>query len=368
MSSFKLLALAVIMGAGMPAALAQNDAPSTLYRLTDKSTWQRGCFEPCLCPISLEAPVSGTFVLTPEPSPALFATYTLTEIRWMVTQGDQKLSLTGQGTYRIRTGGEPAHQLLLDLQSSEGTSEHYDSGLIPGGSEFPAIDIIASINGMYCFDTAIHVVAEPAKPATVYRLGKGSTYQQGCFDRCACPLREPVPITGTFLLAFEEQNPLFTVYSVSNIDSYVTDYGDVRHLSGSGTYEVGGEFAITHRLRLELRTNAGPVEPFDSGYRIGGSEFPAIDIEFGLAGEVCLDTVIRLLAKPVGDFDLSGSVDQSDFGSFQACLSGPSTPPPDDQCDLADLDDDGDVDQADFGLFQRCITGPDALMDPACAQ
>lgn len=29
-------------------------------------------------------------------------------------------------------------------------------------------------------------------PSTVYRLGEGSSYEQGCFDPCDCPLREPL--------------------------------------------------------------------------------------------------------------------------------------------------------------------------------
>jgi hypothetical protein len=68
------------------------------------------------------------------------------------------------------------------------------------------------------------------------------------------------------------------------------------------------------------------------------------------------------------DFDKDGDVDQSDFGHFQACLSGPSSPQYDSSCQDAKLDDDGDVDQLDFGVFQACVTGAGAAIDPACIQ
>src|SRR6266536_5228778 len=51
---------------------------STLYRLNEDSTFQQGCFPPCLCPIMIAAPVKGTFVLTPTGFDGLFTTYAVT--------------------------------------------------------------------------------------------------------------------------------------------------------------------------------------------------------------------------------------------------------------------------------------------------
>ena len=57
-----------------------------------------------------------------------------------------------------------------------------------------------------------------------------------------------------------------------------------------------------------------------------------------------------------GDFDRDGDVDESDFGLFAACRSGPAVAfgP---GCDQYDADGDGDVDQDDFGAFQLRLTG-----------
>jgi hypothetical protein len=47
--------------------------------------------------------------------------------------------------------------------------EHYDSGTIPGGSEFPAIVIEISVHGQYCFDTVMRIHAKPSMTMTVDR-------------------------------------------------------------------------------------------------------------------------------------------------------------------------------------------------------
>ena len=56
-----------------------------------------------------------------------------------------------------------------------------------------------------------------------------------------------------------------------------------------------------------------------------------------------------------GDFNHDNRVDQTDFESFKACVSGPAIPCTD-GCRDKDLDGDNDVDQTDFGLFQVALT------------
>lgn len=68
-----------------------------------------------------------------------------------------------------------------------------------------------------------------------------------------------------------------------------------------------------------------------------------------------------------GDLDHDQDVDQSDFGIFQACYSGPGVPQPDTDCIDALLDSDEDVDQDDFGVFQACMSGANVPADPDCA-
>jgi L-ascorbate metabolism protein UlaG (beta-lactamase superfamily) len=67
-----------------------------------------------------------------------------------------------------------------------------------------------------------------------------------------------------------------------------------------------------------------------------------------------------------GDFDRDGDVDQTDFGRFQACLTGSGASQDAAECRVARLDDDLDVDQDDFGLFQSCISGPNKAANPDC--
>jgi hypothetical protein len=76
----------------------------------------------------------------------------------------------------------------------------------------------------------------------------------------------------------------------------------------------------------------------------------------GDAADVCLDTPpgwpVDGIGCLVGDFDLDGDVDDSDYEAFGACVHGP-TGSPGPTCGVdADLDGDGDVDLGDFGEFQ----------------
>ena len=83
------------------------------------------------------------------------------------------------------------------------------------------------------------------------------------------------------------------------------------------------------------------------------------EIRYTLAGP-CADSAI---VKP--DFDCDGDVDQTDFGVFQACMSGPgnaSTP----ACTHARLDGDLDVDNDDFDLFIGCVSGADVPATETC--
>src|SRR5438309_843737 len=77
---------------------------SALYRLNKDSTFERGCFPPCLCPVLIGAPVTGTFVLTPTGFDGLFSTFAVTGVDWVVPIGGTDTVVTGSGTYRI--GGE----------------------------------------------------------------------------------------------------------------------------------------------------------------------------------------------------------------------------------------------------------------------
>lgn len=65
------------------------------------------------------------------------------------------------------------------------------------------------------------------------------------------------------------------------------------------------------------------------------------------------------------DSDDDGDVDQSDFGSLQACLRDQGVPVPF-GCQAWDLDGDGDVDRIDYALFEGCSSGPAVAAAPDC--
>lgn len=365
-----LLSVIVVLSTQHPA-LGGRPEP-VQYRLTPKALYHHGCLAgPCLCPVANPVPIAGTFVLTLIDQDMVSTTYALSQIDWHVAFPDKPLHLTGHGTYRITGDFTLTHQIELFLTGSDGVERRFDSGMIIGGGEFPLIDIYAPLADVICVTAAIQVIAEPAPepvgPATVFLLVPPGTYQEGCFLWCDCIVRDPEPIKGTFLLSHLEENPLFSKYAVWDI-RWTYPLGDTVHqITGAGTYELGGEVALVQQMDLQLAVDRGPAERVYSERVSGGAIFPAIEIDIG-TNTGCFDRIIRLRARPAGDFDLDGDVDQVDFGAFQACISGPKVPQKDLACVMCDLDGDNDVDQNDFGVFQRCLSGPDIPMKRDCVQ
>jgi len=134
------------------------------YALAPESTFQRGCFPPCLCPLQVPRPISGTFTLVELGPGPLFTEFAVVNVDWLVAESGwwPALPVRGVGTYRV--GGEFAvqQQLSLDLIVNDKDQAHFDSGLVLGGGDFPRISSLISIDGMRCFDTVIDVRARPA--------------------------------------------------------------------------------------------------------------------------------------------------------------------------------------------------------------
>ena len=149
-----------------------------------------------------------------------------------------------------------------------------------------------------------------------YTLGKGSTFAWGCFDFCDCAIFER-PLAGSFTLRDLGFDGLYQRYAVLQFVG-ATPGGELR-LTGSGTYRVGGEVAITQQLTLDLSADKGPVRHFDSGVVPGGGGFPKIDVTVSLHLEpVCIDTVIHVVAAPISPTGVGG-----DPGIGFACAPNP---------------------------------------------
>ena len=297
--------LAAALTATVPEAAAQADASSTtIYRLEKTSSFQRGCFPPCLCPVMESGSERGTLALTLTGSDGLFDVYRVSEVNWKVSLPSGDLRVTGSGTYRV--GGEFAvqHRLELDLKVGDNPVEHFDSGLVAGGGGFPRLDITISVHGQVCFDTVIHVDASPVPQSQIqlYRVLPESSFQRGCFGMCDCPVTEQA-LRGSFYLVPVDQNPLFTEYSVALVNWLVGPLAEDAASSGFpvtgfGSYHVGGEVAVQHQMGLDLQVGTEAPAFFDSGLVSGGSNFPRIDIEITNEANSCVSTVIDLHAKP----------------------------------------------------------------------
>jgi hypothetical protein len=136
------------------------------YRLVEPSAFSQGCIPPCNCP-TLALPIHGTFRLVPLAPGPLFAEFAVVNVRWTVPRSAQlgkRIRIRGSGTYTV--GGEFAveQQLALDLTIAGEGPMHLDSGLVPGGGEFPARIDVSILTGGSCMGTSINVHAVQEQP------------------------------------------------------------------------------------------------------------------------------------------------------------------------------------------------------------
>jgi hypothetical protein len=141
-------------------------------------------------------------------------------------------------------------------------------------------------------------------------------------------------------------------------------------------------------VRIRCRTDRYPTDVFDGelvadvgGAPWGAGSYDHVDLIPGATyyyGSFAYDEVPNYTENPVtatavapassqpGDFDGDNDVDQTDFGFFQACLTGSGVVQNDPECVSARMDTDPDVDNDDFGLFQVCFSGANVPADSAC--
>src|SRR6266487_4969861 len=162
-----------------------------------------------------------------------------------------------------------------------------------------------------------------AQTGTLYRLNQDSAFQQGCFPPCLCPIMIAVPVEGTFVLTPTGFDGLFDIYAVTDVNWLVSIGGTNTTVTGSGTYKIGGEFALQQELSLDLQVGGGKAQHFNSGLVAGPAPFPEIKITISVNGQVCFDTVLDVSASPVplGQIHPYCLLDGSTFqrGCFEAC-------------------------------------------------
>jgi hypothetical protein len=283
---------------------AQSATPPVLYRLDSGSSYSHGCYPPCLCPLFTTNDIRGTDTLTFDHQDPLFTWYRVENVNWTVTINGTDTPITGSGTYK--RGGQLAvqHQMTLDLSVGGAPKETFDSGLVGGGESFPKINITISVNGMVCFDTVIGIKSSPvpASDITPYAL-HNSTYVEGCFQPCLCPIQQ-WPVGGTFRLVAlpNATTPIRTEWAVVDVNwatiSPVTP--PARRFSGFGRYQIVQVGPTSsNRMVLDLtELNSGTASRFDSGTVSGGTQFPNIDINLSVNGFYCYDKAFYLHASP----------------------------------------------------------------------
>jgi len=140
------------------------------YKVLPQSTYQRGCGGLCDCAQGPALPIRGGFFLVDLDSTPLFSRFAVTGVKWQVAPNSpgasaQNLPVRGNGSYRV--GGEFAaqQQMTLDLVVGSEPPASYDSGLVPGGGNFPKIDVKIQNGADGCVMTVIDLHAKPALPA-----------------------------------------------------------------------------------------------------------------------------------------------------------------------------------------------------------
>ncbi len=126
-----------------------------------------------------------------------------------------------------------------------------------------------------------------------------SAIETGCQGPCACPVVD-TPSYGGFQLVFTHSDPLYDYFDVASyITSPNTGPGYVNAF-GSGTYRIGGEFALVQQMTLDLAIEGRPVQHFDSGVVPVSQPFPSIAVRCAAHGFACIDTVVVIDAGVVG--------------------------------------------------------------------
>ncbi len=156
----RALAAALVMATTLAAPAA---AQTTSYDLSSSSRLFWGCMGPCACPVIFTGQVKGGFTLLETGSDWLYRYYDVRDIAcsYVVPNTAREVRITGRGTYVL--GGEVAlrQRMQLDLVSDASLVQHFDSGWVPPGATFPAIDIDLHVDMASCLDSVLHVIAEP---------------------------------------------------------------------------------------------------------------------------------------------------------------------------------------------------------------
>src|ERR1051326_3359848 len=152
------------------------------------------------------------------------------------------------------------------------------------------------------------------------RLFPNSTLsEEFCLPPCACPYHVfNGPLGGSFFITLDHSDPLFDYYRLSGIN-WVGNLssGAGVHLTGSGTYRIGGEVAVVQQMELDLVVNGTTPVHADSGVvSASQTQFPWINITVTSDQFVCNRLTMNLSTRPnfcVADLNDNGGVTLDDL-------------------------------------------------------
>lgn len=128
-----------------------------------------------------------------------------------------------------------------------------------------------------------------------YKLTSNSSYIEGCYDPCMCPIWMNNSLQGSFMLTAVDQAGDVEVFEVGAIDWHFVREDETIAVTGSGYYWIDGD---QHQLVLDLLVGDAAVDIYDSGLVARVSEFPGIIIAVAENGFFCYDHVFDLKAVP----------------------------------------------------------------------
>ena len=124
-------------------------------------------------------------------------------------------------------------------------------------------------------------------------LDQTATYtSQACTAPCFCIVFDPPhtgPMTGSVTLTLNHEDPgtSSAFYDVTDVDLQAsTDVEPSIRFTGTGTFEIGGDFTLTERLALTLTPSEGgdgQTRVYDSGTQtVDGSGGNTVSVSFAL--------------------------------------------------------------------------------------
>jgi hypothetical protein len=145
--------------------LANEIAPFVLRG----SSYQEGCYGPCLCAI-VSHPMEGLFGLLPLNETDTGVDFAVVDIGWQVRgsatgSATDRTLVTGYGIYRVSKSAQ--QRMILDLIENGRGPTRFDSGNVPGGTDRRRVDVDVAANGFACYDRVYSIHAKRRDKSTL---------------------------------------------------------------------------------------------------------------------------------------------------------------------------------------------------------